>query len=166
MLKKVRIRILSDRYRVEGSLFEGGAVSEPRVPEAPEHAEMCVEGNYLDNGSRVSITYKESELTGLTGSVATVSFQKSEPGVISMLRSGSVKTALVFERGRRHHCVYQTPIMPFDVCVHTARVENALEGAGTLLLDYTVEIRGADPERTRMQLSLLPVFDAPQGDKQ
>ena len=161
MLKKVRIRILSDRYEVEGSLFEGRTVSEPRVPHAPEHAEMTVEGNYLDNGTRVSITYKESELTGLEGSVATVSFQKNDPGVISMLRSGSVKTALVFERGRRHHCVYQTPIMPFEVGVYTKKVHNGIEKEGVLEMDYTVEIRGAQAERTKFQMRVLPYFDKP-----
>ena len=159
MLKKVRVKIVTDRTEMKGSLFEGGVV-ENKAAEST-HLEMTVQARYYDDGERVNIGYTESEASGMEGSKTTITYQKSAPGLVSILRTGSVKTALVFEKGRRHHCVYQTPIMPFEVSVHTTEVKNDLEARGTLYLDYAVELRGAQAERTKMTLSLLPDFDTP-----
>jgi uncharacterized beta-barrel protein YwiB (DUF1934 family) len=162
MLKKVRIRIVTDRTDVQTGLFDKNAVFDAPNGEN-EHSEMTVEGRYHDDGIRVAISYDESELSGMEGSRTTISYQKNEPGVITMLRTGSVKTALLFEKGRCHECVYQTPIAHFDVRVQTDEVNNSLEGVGVLYLDYTVELKGAQPQRTKMTLALLPSFDKPQG---
>ena len=72
-----------------------------------------------------------------------------------MLRDGAVSTVLVFESGKRHHCIYQTPFMPIEVCVHTLKVENRLLEEGYLNLDYIIEIRGARAERTKFRMELL-----------
>ena len=45
--------------------------------------------------------------------------------------------------------------MPFEVCVHTMKVENQLLTDGVLRLDYIVEIRGAQAERTKFQMEIL-----------
>ena len=168
MLKKVRVQIKTDRYEVKGSLFEtptGLLMPDENAP-APaaddvEKMEMTMDASYHDDGTRVCIRYKESELTGMEGSTTSVSFQKNDPGVISMLRDGAVKTALIFEQGQRHLCVYQTPIMPFEVGVYTKKVHNGIEKEGVLEMDYTVEIRGAQAERTKFQMRVLPYFDKP-----
>jgi uncharacterized beta-barrel protein YwiB (DUF1934 family) len=167
MLKKVRIRIKTTRYEVKGSLFDATTAVIPEEAafptEEPQKTEMTVDASYHDDGRRVCIRYKESELTGMEGSTASVSFQKNDPGVISMLRDGAVKTALVFEMGQRHLCIYQTPIMPFEVGVFTKKVHNGIEKDGVLQMDYTVEIRGAQAERTHLELCVLPYFDRPTG---
>ena len=162
MLKKVKIKIVTDRTQAEVGLFEN-TVMPIGEPSEPQHTEMSVEGRYHDDGTRVAISYDEGELSGMEGSRVTISYQKSQRGLVSMLRTGSVKTALLFEQGRRHHCVYQTPIAPFEVCVQTARVQNAIETVGRLDLDYLVEIKGAQAEHTRMRVSISPVYDRPQG---
>ncbi len=159
MLKKVRIKIVTERIEMQGSLFEGGVI-EKKTAES-ERLELVVQGRYHDDGTRVSIGYTESDVSGMEGSKTTISYQKNAPGLVTMMRTGAVKTALVFEKGRRHHCVYQTPIMPFEVSVHTTEVNNDIEGEGKLFLDYAVELRGAQAERTKMTLTLLPVFDRP-----
>ena len=87
----------------------------------------------------------------------------AEPGLITMTRTGTVRTALVFEAGHRHHCIYETPIMPFDVSVETRVVQNDIEVAGRLHLDYTVELRGANAEHTRFEMKLLPDYQRPLG---
>ena len=169
MLKKVKIRITTDRLAAKGSLFtpeRDGALLPPdeaawRTGEV-QRTETVTEGSYHDDGHRVCIRYKESELSGMEGSSTTIAFQKVEPSDLQMLRDGSVKTALSFAPHARRECVYQTPIMPFDVCLYTRAVTNELETQGYLLLDYTVEIKGAQAEHTRLALQLLPCFDKPQ----
>lgn len=165
MLKKVRLHIITERRESAGSLFDG----EEMMPLAPddtpedevERIEITVDANYLDDGTRVSMTYHESELTGMQGATTTLTYQKNNPSLVSMLRHGTVKTALVFEPGNRHFCVYQTEIMPFEVCVLTKAVDNAIETEGRLFLDYTVELRGAQAEHTRFQMRVLPCPETP-----
>ncbi len=160
MLKKVRVRIVTDRCELLESLFEG--VRREGAPDTErEHLEMTVEARYHDDGARVSIAWDESDASGMQGSRTSVSYQKDAPGVVTMMRTGAVKTALVFERGQRHHCLYQTPIMPFEVAVATNAVNNELEVAGKLMLDYAVELRGGTCERTRMEMTVLPYFETP-----
>lgn len=168
MLKKVRVQIVTDRFEAKGSLYETPAGKLLPTPEQDrpakediEHIEMTVEASYHDDGDRVCIRYRESELSGMEGSVTSVSFRKSEPTLISMLRDGSVKTALVFEPAVRHLCVYQTQIMPFEVCIYTRSVKNRIEKDGTLEMDYTVELRGAQAEHTAFSMRVLPVFHKP-----
>jgi uncharacterized beta-barrel protein YwiB (DUF1934 family) len=127
--KDVRIKIHSELYDVDASLFsvddidvENLSVSE-ESPE-PEILDINSIGSYVDDGERISISYNESEATGMEGSVTTVTFLKNDPSIVSMIREGLVSTTLVFETGKRHHCLYKTPFMPFEICVRTIKVTN------------------------------------------
>ncbi len=170
MLKKVRVKIETNRYTLSTSpLFsEGGAVfalPEEEPVEETDRAELMTEARLRDDGTRVSLSYEEGVFSGMEKTTTTVSFAKSDPGLLSVIRTGGVRTSLLFEKGRRHTCIYQTPVMPFEVCVATRNVQNDLTGEGTLFLDYLIEIRGAEAEHTRFRLSLLPDFKAPLGEK-
>ena len=90
MLKKVRIKLVTDRTEMSGSLFEGG-VREKKAAK-PERMEMIVQGRYYDDGVRVSIGYTESDATGMEGSNTTISYQKNEPELITMIRSHSASS--------------------------------------------------------------------------
>ena len=158
--EEVRIRIKSVRYEVEASLFSEESddlfrrMGDGQTPE-PEVIEIHSVGALEQKDGRVELSYDETEVTGMEGSRTAVSFSESASGVVSMIREGMVSTVLIFEEGKRHHCVYNTPIMPFEVCVHTLKVDNRLREDGVLLLDYIVEIRGAQAERTKFQMEIL-----------
>ena len=158
--KEIRIKIHSELYEVDASLFTDADVDTDNIPvseDAPTPDIMDINsiGIYTDNGERISISYNETEVTGMEGSTTTITFLKNDPNVVSMMREGAVSATLVFEEGKRHHCLYKTPFMPFEVCVRTIKVSNALLGAGALSLDYIVEIRGAKAERTKFSMQLF-----------
>ena len=156
--KEVRIRIKSVRYEVEESLFsdeKDRIVAGEEAPVEPETVRINTLGTMTVGDGRVEIRYEETKATGMDGSTTAVTYMLEQPEVVSMIREGTVSTALVFESGKRHHCVYRTPIMPFEVCVRTIRVENRLMDTKTLMLDYVVEIRGARAERTKFYMELL-----------
>ncbi len=165
--KKIKMKIKSLRYEVEESLFakvvndiiDSGENYDNDDLAYDEEQEIALntEGFMNLDGDRVELVYEESEITGMEGSRTSVMFDKSNSGLVSMLRDGSVSTALVFEKGKRHHCVYNTPIMPFEICVRTLRVENNIIDAGTLKLDYIIEIRGAKAERTKFELEIKEI---------
>ena len=158
--KDVRIKIHSEPYDVDASLFSNEEIDFDDLPiseESPEPDILDINtiGSYLDDGERISISYDESEATGMEGSTTTLTFLKSDPSVITMIREGVVSATLVFENEKRHHCLYQTPFMPFEVCVRTIKVSNSLLGLGALTLDYVVEIRGAKADRTKFSMQIL-----------
>lgn len=110
-----------------------------------------------DEDGRISLSYDETELTGMEGSTTTVTFAENAPETVTMLRYGSVTTTLVFEQERRHICVYETPIMPFEICIYARKVQNDLTmDGGSILLDYLIEIHGAKAERTLFELHVVP----------
>lgn len=127
--------------------------SENGDPEEPESAEMMMEGRLVVTSKRAELVYHESELTGMEGSVTKIGFDLDAPSLVTMLRGGSVSTALVFEPHQRHICVYNTPFSSFEVCVHTLEVKNELLESGKLYLDYLIEIHGARTERCQMTLT-------------
>ena len=158
------MKIRSTRYDVEESLFSkiiGEADVEYDDGESAfceeEAIELSTEGNISIDKNKVELVYEESEITGMEGSKTSVYFEKDNLGFVSMLRSGAVSTSLLFERGKRHHCVYNTPIMPFEICVRTLKVENEILTKGTLKLDYIIEIRGNKAERTKFEMSLIGI---------
>lgn len=120
----------------------------------PEVAELLMEGRLVTTARRAELVYRESELTGMEGSVTKIGFDRGMPELISMLRGGSVSTALIFEQGKRHICIYHTPFSSLEVCVQTLEVRNELLTRGTLWLDYLIEIHGARTERCKMMLTV------------
>ena len=124
------------------------------LAEMPEPTEMLMEGRLITSPTRVELVYEEGELTGMEGSVTAIGFDRVAPTLVSMMRTGPVRTALTFEEGKRHICIYNTPYSDFEVCVHARCVENKLLTEGTLKLDYLVEIHGAQAEHCRMTIEV------------
>ena len=160
MLKKIRITIKTTKRAAQKSLFDGAPVNAPSTPEVTE---FTTEGNWRDDGTHVYITYREGELSGMGRTTTVLSFDKKEQDVLTLTRSGGVRTAMVFEKGKRHLSLYETPIMPFELALYTKTVENTLTENGALHLLYTVELKGGDPEENDFSLTVLPYFDKPQG---
>ena len=117
---------------------------------------LTTECTIADKGTRIEIEYEESEITGLEGSKTKVFFDKDTPSLVSILREGAVSTALVFEEGRRHLCVYETPYFPIELCVNTLSLENTLTyNGGMIKAEYLVEMNGVLAEKTIITISVL-----------
>ena len=165
--RNVMIHMLVSRLELGMSLFDDEKEEETeeegeRPPfdlaaclgEMPEPDEMLMEGRLITNEKRVELIYEESELTGMEGSVTAIGFQRNHPELVSMMRSGQVRTALTFEEGKRHYCLYNTPFSDFEVCVRALHVDNRLLTDGEICLDYLVEIHGAQAEHCKMTVSV------------
>ncbi len=164
MIKKsIRIKLTSLREASNDSFFNeilGGEPMDELEDEIPDEEpegpiEMFSEGELYITDERVIIAYDESELTGMEGSHTQVRFERNMPELVTMMRHGTVNTILVFEKGKRHICTYQTEYMPFEICVNTKEVINTLLENGRIDLDYIVEIRGAQAERTQFTIEIF-----------
>lgn len=174
MEKAIKIKIKSIQYDIDGmgsELFfsedgtpytakKGAAHGNGDKNSVPTSntIELESEGLLKVEDGRLEISYEETELTGMAGSTTAVSFAEDTPGLVSMIREGSVNTVLVFEQSKRNICVYETEYMPFEICIHTYNIENNLtRDGGTLSLDYVIEIHGSATERTRFTLEVRTI---------
>lgn len=164
--REISVRIHSELYESNITLFNDKATGYtlPKVTQntEPQVLDMLSLATYMDDGKYIAISYVESIETGLDGSKTTIFFKKSEPYIVSMLREGAVSTNLVFEQDKRCHCVYKTPYMPFELCVHTKKISNTLLESGYIDLDYVVEIRGAQAERNKFKLTITSDRNEPK----
>lgn len=158
--RNVMISISTSRVELAQSLFaEDGDevdIDEFDLPtdEDGEPTELLIEGRLVTGRDRVELVWEESELSGMAGSVTTLGFDRSNPGLISMMRAGTVSTAMVFEAHKRHVSVYDTPFSSFQISVYTRDVENALLSEGMIYLDYLIEVHGAAAEHCVMTISV------------
>ncbi len=168
MLKKVMIHLMSRRGDAANELFdyifeESEAMeNEPEDEEDDAPMEISTEGKLRVRDGEVRLSYEETELTGMEGATTIVSFREENPELVTMMRSGTVNTALVFEEKSRHICAYQTPYMPFELCVHTLKVDNRLLSDGKIFLDYIIEFRGAKAEHNLFELTITDAPDRPK----
>lgn len=159
--REVRIFINSERYEIDEQLFPNTDADMSMCDtdgdsSEPERLQIRTEGTFaVTPDGRHEIAYAETELTGMEGSETVVSYSEKEPNTVAMIRTGNVSTTLLFENGKRHHCVYTTPYMQFEVCVRTLEVKNELAAGGELYIDYVIEIRGARAERTKFYMSVM-----------
>lgn len=106
--------------------------------------ELCTDGSLslLENGD-VHISYDESELTGMSGAHTTFALSGD---VMSLSRTGTAHTHLVFEQGKRHLLCEGHGEHP-SVCVDCRRLEKAWsESGGRIFVEYSLSIAGAKLE--------------------
>ena len=155
------VALFSDVSESLGAEADGEDIS-VRGEEADNSVTMTTEANVSLEDGRLTISYDETEITGLGNSKTAISFMTDEPGLVSVIRTGEVRTALVLENGKRHICTYDTPIMPFEVCTFARKIANGItEDGGEMHLDYIVEIRGALAQRTRLDITLKKAENIP-----
>ncbi len=100
--------------------------------------ELVTRGSLDREGGMLTLQYEESELTGLEGTLTTI---QVEPERVTMLRTGQVNTQMVFQEGRRHLSMYNTPYGAMTVGVNTRHLYAELgDDGGEIEIDYNIEI--------------------------
>lgn len=101
------------------------------------------------------VSYEDSEITGLEGCLTT--FCLTASGMLIMLRRGTVKTCMAFEAGHRHLCDYGSAGGISSVFLHTHSLRGEwTENGGTVIADYSVEMRGSRTERNTLSITVEP----------
>ena len=105
----------------------------------PEEMELVTAGTLKRDGAGgYTVSYQETELTGLEGTVTKLHIRD---GQVTLLREGSINSQMVFEEGRRHLSMYETPYGALSIGVNTRRMRSTLsEAGGDLEIDYAIEI--------------------------
>ena len=106
---------------------------------SPDEMELVTSGTlHWDDQGGCTVTYQESELTGLEGTTTRLHIHGRR---VTLLREGSINSQMVFEEGRRHLSMYETPYGELSIGVSTKRMRSTLdEAGGDLEIDYAIEI--------------------------
>ena len=106
---------------------------------SPDEIELVTAGTLKrDSRGGFTVSYQESELTGLEGTTTKLHI---DGGKVTLLREGNINSQMVFEEGRRHLSMYETPYGELSIGVNTRRMRSTLgETGGDLEIDYAIEI--------------------------
>jgi uncharacterized beta-barrel protein YwiB (DUF1934 family) len=104
---------------------------------ADEAIELVTDGLFCYNNGSAKFSYMESELTGLEGTKTTFDIS---PLSVVMTREGSMNSQMIFEEGRKHSFIYDTPFGSTTMGVNTNRVAVDInEHGGEMEVDYVVD---------------------------
>ena len=104
----------------------------------PDATELVTEGTLelMEEGMR--LTYQETSLTGMEGTTTT--FEITGPQV-TLRRAGTVNSQMVFEEGRQHTSLYETPYGELSVDIQTSALRHNLSDRGGLLeIRYSIAV--------------------------
>ena len=120
--------------------------------DSDEAVELVTDGQYCFKNGRGKLTYKESALTGMEGTVT--SFLIS-PGEVILSREGTLTSRMVFREGTKNTFLYDTPYGSTTMGLDTHRISSSLgEGGGELEIDYIVDFDHTVVGRNRFKINV------------
>ncbi len=100
--------------------------------------ELVTDGKYSFTDKEICFSYQESELTGLEGTETTF---KILPELVMLTRVGKLNTHMVFQPGRKHNFLYDTPYGTITMGVNTSVINCSLdENGGELKIFYSIDM--------------------------
>ena len=116
----------------------------------PDSIELMTEGVLELTREGMVLSYQESELTGLEGT--TTAFEIRGPQVI-LSRTGNVNSQIVFEEGKQHTSIYETPFGELAIDIQTSRLRHSLSERGGLMdLRYSISVDHAVTGRNAFKI--------------
>ena len=104
----------------------------------PDATELMTEGTMVLTEDGMVLSYEETELTGMEGTTTT--FEVKGPQVI-LTRTGTVNSQMVFEEGRQHTSLYETPFGELSVDIQTSVLKhNLTERGGLMEIKYSIAV--------------------------
>lgn len=104
----------------------------------PDETKLMTEGTMDITEAGFLLTYRETELTGMEGTTTTFEVKN---GQVILTRSGTVNSQMVFEEGRQHTSLYETPFGELPVDIQTSSLRHTLSERGGLLeIRYSIAV--------------------------
>ena len=117
-----------------------------------DNMELLTEGVMDLKPDGLTLTYQESALTGMEGT--TTVFEMYGPRVV-LRRTGTVSSQMVFEEGRQHTSLYETPMGELSIDVQTGYLRNSVtERGGLLEIRYSVSVEHSNAGKNRFRMNV------------
>ena len=100
--------------------------------------ELVTDGKYSYSDEVVELEYQESELTGFAG---TTTHFHIEDGCITLTRTGTLRSEMIFQEGRKHTFMYETDEGSMTMGIDTKTMRCQLdENGGDIEIYYSIDI--------------------------
>ena len=118
----------------------------------PDTIELVTAGRMQRVGESYTLSYQESELTGLEGTLTTIQVEGEQ---VTLMRVGEFNAQMVFQEGRRHLSMYNTPYGAMAIGVNTRHLLADLnDQGGDIEIDYAIEVDHAIAGRSIFQIKV------------
>ncbi len=105
-----------------------------------DNTELFTRGEFREHNGAYFIDYEESEATGFDGCHVQL---KAEEGVVTMTRTGTAFSSLMFEENVRHFCHYGTEYGDCMMGITTTKLRMVLaDNGGEIEIKYSIDING------------------------
>lgn len=105
----------------------------------PDETELMTEGAMtIDEAGSIVLEYQETELTGMEGTTTRFTIRDD---TVALTRTGGVNSQMIFQRGKRHSSLYETPWGTMTVDIATTSLAYRLNDRGGILeIRYTIAV--------------------------
>ena len=125
----------------------------------PDSIELMTEGTLTPTGEGgLLLSYQESALTGLEGTTTTFEVRGAQ---VILSRTGSVNSQMVFEEGKQHTSLYETPFGELAIDIQTSRLRHSLTEQGGLMdLRYSISVEHSATGRNAFKIRVRRKHEA------
>lgn len=128
-------------------------VGEQTVDDEKDKIEVITSGHYEQKDGVITVTYPEfSEEDPNIRTDTTVTLSG---GRLTIERRGEMSSRLLLEEGRRHQCLYDSPMGQMMIGIYTDRVRCRLdEHGGEIRASYQLDFSGAAVSYNELHITI------------
>lgn len=122
--------------------------------EKQDSVEFLTEGDLYPEAGGTCVTYKESEVSGMEGTVTTLRVDDQK---VSVIRLGTTNSIMEFEIGKRKMSIYSTPFGDITMGILTKDVNvdyNDQKEPTMVMVDYNIEIEGVTNSQNTLNIKI------------
>ncbi len=117
-----------------------------------ENIELITEGEFEYEDGLYYADYDESEATGLEGCHTNIEIGAD---YMSIARTGSMNTTMLYIQGRKTHSMYHTPYGEMLVAIYTKKLDvNVNETGGTITAEYIIELNDKPCGDNKLEITI------------
>ncbi len=99
-----------------------------------------------------NVSYEETEANGYEGCTVVLEITKDE---VRLTRTGDMVSNLIIQKGKKHHCHYETPYGEFMIGINANDIKNHItDNGGDLYLKYTIDINSGFFSENEMYINI------------
>ena len=109
-----------------------------------ETEELTTTAEYSIHGGKRLIKYREYGSVEERGQIIVTNIIKIDGDCVTLTKRVDGRTGqMVFERGKRHQCMYANEVGNLTIGIYTDTIEDSItEDGGTLEIEYTIDFNG------------------------
>lgn len=120
--------------------------------EEEDSIDFSTDGKYSLEGDVALMSYMESPVTGLDGTLTSVMVTGDR---VVVDRSGVVTSRMVFREGEKNHFLYDTPVGSALLGMNTRSIRHSFnEHGGNMEIDYVLDVEHSVVSRNRFYITV------------